>query len=167
VRAPSALGFGGTLTVTSHLARLRTESYRKLRIPNRISSGKRNRFHVVSTILGRFLAFPTIPRSMASPCSRFPGGFRRLGYPGFAPTVSRIAGSSIRRHAKRHLRKAFVEIGAQVRRSQVDLPQLGSARGRMRFRGQFTSNGTDDGSGQSSGGCPPGAVSDLLRCNLE
>ena len=72
---------------------------------------------------------PTIPRSMGSPCSRFPGGFRRLGYLGFAPAVSRIAGVQYSEHAKRHSGKAFVEIGGQVRRSQVDLLQLGSPRG--------------------------------------
>ena len=75
------------------------------------------------------------------------GGFRRLGFPGFAPTVS--ASQEIQYgdtlsiiHGKHSLK-----IGAQFRRSQFDLQQLGSPRGRMRFTGQLTSSADDPNGG--------------------
>ena len=75
------------------------------------------------------------------------GGFRRLGVPGFSPTVS--ASQEIQYgdtlsiiHGKHSLK-----IGAQFRRSQFDLQQLGSPRGRMRFTGQLTSSADDPNGG--------------------
>jgi outer membrane receptor protein involved in Fe transport len=75
------------------------------------------------------------------------GGFRRLGFPGFAPTVS--ASQEIQYgdtlsiiHGKHSLK-----IGVQFRRSQFDLQQLGSPRGRMRFTGQLTSSADDPNGG--------------------
>jgi len=76
------------------------------------------------------------------------GGFRRLGYPGFAPTISSSQeiqyGDTLSIIHGRH----SLKIGAQFRRSQFDLLQLGSPRGRLRFTGQFTSSADDpDGGG--------------------
>ncbi len=75
------------------------------------------------------------------------GGFRRLGYPGFSPTMGTSQeiqyGDTLNIiHGKHSLK-----IGAQFRRSEFDLLQLGSPRGRFRFTGQFTSSSEDDGSG--------------------
>jgi outer membrane receptor protein involved in Fe transport len=76
------------------------------------------------------------------------GGFRRLGFPGFAPTVSASQeiqyGDTLSIVHGRH----SLKFGVQFHRSQFDLQQLGSPRGRMRFTGQFTSSADDpDGGG--------------------
>jgi outer membrane receptor protein involved in Fe transport len=76
------------------------------------------------------------------------GGFRRLGTPGFAPTLGRNYeiqyGDTLSIIHGRH----SLKVGAQFRRSAFNLLQLGSPRGRIRFDGQFTS---PDGNG---GGFP-------------
>jgi hypothetical protein len=78
------------------------------------------------------------------------GGYRRLGYPGFAPTVSTSQeiqyGDTLSIIHGHH----SIKVGVQLRRSQFDLLQLGSPRGRMRFTGQMT-NSADDPDG---GGAP-------------
>ena len=67
------------------------------------------------------------------------GGFRRLGKPGFAPTLGRNYeiqyGDTLSVIHGRH----SLKLGVQFRRSAFNLLQLGSPRGRMRFDGQFTS----------------------------
>jgi hypothetical protein len=76
------------------------------------------------------------------------GGFRRLGTPGFDPTLGRNYeiqyGDTLSVIHGRH----SLKFGAQFRRSAFNLLQLGSPRGRIRFDGQFTS---EDGGG---GGFP-------------
>jgi hypothetical protein len=73
------------------------------------------------------------------------GGFRRLGTPGFDPTLGRNYevqyGDTLSMTRGRH----SLKIGAQFRRSAFNLLQLGSPRGRIRFDGQFTS--ADGGGG--------------------
>ncbi len=76
------------------------------------------------------------------------GGFRRLGTPGFDPTVGRNYEIQYGDTLSIIRGKHALKIGAQFRRSAFNLLQLGSPRGRMRFDGQFTSA---DG---NSGGFP-------------
>jgi outer membrane receptor protein involved in Fe transport len=76
------------------------------------------------------------------------GGFRRLGTPGFAPTVSTSQeiqyGDTLSFIHGRH----SLKMGAQFHRSEFNLLQLGSPRGRFRFTGQFTDSADDpDGGG--------------------
>lgn len=90
---------------------------------------------------------PNDPKLNGLTLFQISGGFRRLGYPGFSPTVSgsqeiQYGDTLSIIHGKHSLK-----IGAQFHRSQFDLLQLGSPRGRFRFTGQFTSNSADDGSG--------------------
>jgi Carboxypeptidase regulatory-like domain/TonB dependent receptor len=79
------------------------------------------------------------------------GGYRRLGFPGFAPTVSTSQeiqyGDTLSIIHGRH----SIKVGVQLHRSQFDLLQLGSPRGRMRFTGQLTSSADDANGG---GGAP-------------
>jgi hypothetical protein len=75
------------------------------------------------------------------------GGFRRVGTPGYSPTTSFSQeiqyGDTVSLVHGRH----SLKVGVQFHRSAFNLLQLGSPRGRMRFTGQFTSDGQDDGSG--------------------
>jgi Carboxypeptidase regulatory-like domain/TonB dependent receptor len=76
------------------------------------------------------------------------GGFRRLGYPGFAPTVSTSQEIQYGDTLSIIHGKHSLKVGVQLRRSQFNLLQLGSPRGRMRFTGQLTSSADDpDGGG--------------------
>ncbi|HZR58860.1 MAG TPA: TonB-dependent receptor [Terriglobales bacterium] len=77
-------------------------------------------------------------------------GFRRLGYPGFAPTISTSQEVQYGDTVSIIHGKHSIKIGAQFHRSQFDLQQLGSPRGRIRFTGQMT-NSADDPNG---GGFP-------------
>jgi len=73
------------------------------------------------------------------------GGFRRLGTPGFDPTLGRNYEIQYGDTLSMIHGKHALKIGAQFRRSAFNLLQLGSPRGRIRFDGQFTS--PDGGSG--------------------
>jgi hypothetical protein len=76
------------------------------------------------------------------------GGYRRLGYPGFAPTVSTSQEIQYGDTLSIVRGKHSIKVGAQFRRSQFNLLQLGSPRGRMRFTGQMTDSADDpDGGG--------------------
>ncbi len=74
-------------------------------------------------------------------------GFKRLGFPGFAPTVSTSQeiqyGDTL---SIIHGKHAF-KFGVQLRRSQFNLQQLGSPRGRMRFTGALTRSADDPNGG--------------------
>ena len=73
------------------------------------------------------------------------GGFRRLGTPGFDPTLGRNYEIQYGDTLSLTRGKHSLKVGAQFRRSAFNLLQLGSPRGRIRFDGQFTS--ADGGSG--------------------
>jgi carboxypeptidase family protein/TonB-dependent receptor-like protein len=75
------------------------------------------------------------------------GGFRRVGTPGYSPTTSTSQEIQYGDTVSLVHGKHSLKLGIQFHRSAFDLLQLGSPRGRMRFTGQFTSDGQDDGSG--------------------
>ncbi len=80
-----------------------------------------------------------------------PNGFRRVGEPGYTPTLSTSQefqyGDTLNIIRGKHA----IKLGPQVRFSQFNLFQVGQPRGRFGFSGQFTSDNPSSGDGSGNG----------------
>lgn len=80
-----------------------------------------------------------------------PNGFRRVGEPGYTPTLSTSQefqyGDTLNIIRGKHA----IKLGPQVRFSQFNLFQVGQPRGRFGFSGRFTSDNPSSGDGSGNG----------------
>ena len=80
-----------------------------------------------------------------------PSGFRRVGEPGYTPTISTSQefqyGDTLSIVRGQHA----IKVGGQMRFSQFNLFQVGQPRGRFSFSGEFTADDPSSGDGSGNG----------------
>jgi hypothetical protein len=99
------------------------------------------------------LAIPGVPNNPAfngTTLFQLSGGYQRIGYPGFAPTISRSQGIQYGDTISIIRGKHSLKIGAQFYYGIFNLMQLGSPRGRFRFNGLFTADSPSSGDGSGN-----------------
>ncbi len=80
-----------------------------------------------------------------------PNAYRRLGEPGYTPTVSTTQEFQQSDTLSINRGKHSIKVGAQFRQSQFNLFQVGQPRGRFGFTGQFTADSPSAGDGSGNG----------------
>jgi hypothetical protein len=79
-----------------------------------------------------------------------PSGYRRLGDPGYAPTLLASRETQVSDSLSWVLGRHTLKFGGQLRRSQFNILQVSRPRGNFSFSGQFTRNpASADGTGNS------------------
>lgn len=96
------------------------------------------------------LLVPGVPTTSASGLTLFaPTGYRRVGAPGFAPTIISSSERELTDVVNLVRGRHTIAMGAEMRWSQFNILQVPAPNGRFTFTGQFTQNPSDGTGGNA------------------